>query len=1085
MHRYVPSPGASKVIGLDGEFGSGKSTILNMLSQKLIVSEPITRVWFFDCEQNYQGSIKSNFIELFTDVLLKDAANKASAEMLRSARDKALGRLFTYRKKTTSRVSAWAMALLTSLFFSATSFRELSVLFRGKEAADLWLYGVHALAFISPGLVLWGAKLAHRKVNEGDQKWSLLSLFKGSSDDYINEKIEVAKEVTPLDLKRTLSEQLSLVSNYQYVVILDNLDRLPKDSLRAVWSDLEIFTSVAAAANLTIIVPFCSTKVATYLKAEGDRQYDAKDFIAKKFPVIFRAPPVIASGWKGGFRQLWMHSFRSTHTDVVEHCALLLQRHTPMLNGLVTPRLQKKFINDIATTSLVVGDEPSLLSIAAHLLLCKYNDFSLDEILRVNGFSPEYEKEVGKPVSAGVAETKLLLSSILGDNMENGWEIQFLQIHFLTTSEIAIAELLDEPLAKAIEEGDCERLFELVSLFGFSDAFKRLLANHHPLTAFLPTIHIAHEKHGGDWIQDLLKTLNVARLPISNSKYDTTKHFYDALKYCIKHGFDSSLLAHHGASLREAFSQAIVSGYDSETIGEVGDSLGEYDRYLEALGLEADRYDAGNAAVVMHLLPIMKDLKVIRVDNFVLADTALEEANRQLASCNAHTFDLTPLPKGTLTAALKWAYGGRKLRTGIAKGIGAADVASLLMSCSNDSSQENALIGLALAEKVAPSSLVALQGLMATDNTMLVSAVAAILCIRQGDAASFATISDLGDVLASEVFKTLGRATLTSKMIITIFDTEEGGPQIVPYLKDLIQHDEIFSLDHGWIIQNFGVVVDCITDRTFGPNDLLKWLDGWDIRLEPAGKKVLEADQTLVNMVFAPDAILLPTFRNSAIDHLTSGERSPDDWYTCIQLASIKQIKVLEYIAAHEIAIANEANITSAITQYFTDTAGGELDMLLNAPQVRIIDILLKVLSSQQRTTIGIRLRTMVFDEALKSDNLAAILGRYGSLIPDLQPSSPGDIGRIVLFLQYAHDNAGDADGLVSFLDSRAEQISSFKYPKALKAAMVGAVKQLSDHAPNLNKRFAETRGFIGLFKKSGRKSAVRALESESKPGKI
>lgn len=188
MHRYIPAPGASKVIGLDGEFGSGKSTILNMLGHKMKVSEPSSRVWFFDCEQNYQGSIKSNFIELFTDVLLKDTSDKADAEVLRTARDKALGRLFTYRKKTTSRISAWALALLTSLFFSATSFRELSIIFRSSGETALWLYIVHVISFVSPGLVLWGAKLAHRRVREGGQKWSLLSLFKGSSDDYINEK---------------------------------------------------------------------------------------------------------------------------------------------------------------------------------------------------------------------------------------------------------------------------------------------------------------------------------------------------------------------------------------------------------------------------------------------------------------------------------------------------------------------------------------------------------------------------------------------------------------------------------------------------------------------------------------------------------------------------------------------------------------------------------------------------------------------------------------------------------------------------------------------------------------------------------
>lgn len=886
-----------------------------------------------------------------------------------------------------------------------------------------------------------------------------------------------------MDLKRTLSEQLALVSAFHYVVILDNLDRLPKDSLRAVWSDLEIFTSVAEASNLTVVVPFCSTKVATYLKAEGDRQYDAKDFIAKKFPIIFRAPPVIASGWKGGFRQLWAHSFQGAHADVVEHCASLLQRHTPMLNGLVTPRLQKKFINDIATTSLVVGDDPSLLSIAAHLLLCKYNDHPLDEILRVKGFSEDYEKAVGQSVAASVDETKMLLSSVLGSTMEKGWEIQFLQIHFLTSGEIAIAELLDAPLAKAIEEGAGERLFELSSLFGFSDALKRLMQQRHSLTAYLPTIHAAHQQHGGDWIRDMISVLNMAKLPISSPSNATGKKFYDAVKYCTEFGLDASLLDAHRDSLNKEVMDAVGAPYDAETIEHVTMTLVEYDQYLNAVGLESEEHTIEHAETVMHLLPVFEKLSVIRKTDFLLSQAGLANANQQIASCETHPLDLTPLPNASLIPALSWAYGRKKLNTGIHKGISATDVASLLKACTGDSEQESALLGLALAEKIDPSSQAVLQGLMAENDTMLVSAVAAIVCIREGNAAAFAQIADLNDVLESEVFRSLGRATLTSKIVISIFETEEGGAEIAPYLKELIQHDQIFSLNHAWIIQNFSALVNSVTDDLFKATDVLRWLNAWDIRLEPAGKKVAEADQTLIDMTFEPDAVLLPVFRQSAIDYLTSGERSVDEWYALIQSGASQQVSVLEYLAAKDLSIGNEADVTAAIVQVFADAAIAKAGTVLNARQLAMIDGLIGVLSSPQKTTIGIRLRPMVFDETLEPRHLAAILGRYGELIPDLQPSGPGDIGRIVLFLQYAHDNPGIADGLVTFLNDRAEQIASFKYPKALKEAMVGAVKQLERQAPDLNKQFAETRGFMGLFRKAQDKQVTRIAEPGSAEG--
>ncbi|MCW1936319.1 KAP family NTPase [Pseudomonas sp. MDMC_285] len=209
ISSYILNSESSRVIGLDGEFGSGKSSILHMLDVLLSERDQGYKVWFFDCEQNYQGSIKSHFIELFTEELMKsDSLSDGERDQLKANRDVALGREFTYRKKTTSRVSAWALALLTSLFFSSSSFKELSAISRSTDPVAVWVQILHWCSLLSPGLILGLAKLFHRKETVGGKSWSLLSLFKGSSDDYINEKIEIAKEVTPLDLKKTLYSQL-------------------------------------------------------------------------------------------------------------------------------------------------------------------------------------------------------------------------------------------------------------------------------------------------------------------------------------------------------------------------------------------------------------------------------------------------------------------------------------------------------------------------------------------------------------------------------------------------------------------------------------------------------------------------------------------------------------------------------------------------------------------------------------------------------------------------------------------------------------------------------------------------------------
>lgn len=92
------------------------------------------------------------------------------------------------------------------------------------------------------------------------KRWNISSLLKGSSDDQITETIEISKEVSPLDLKRALRNHLHAVRDHHFIIVIDNLDRLPRDVLRSVWSDLEIFTSVTGSENLSVIVPFAQQK---------------------------------------------------------------------------------------------------------------------------------------------------------------------------------------------------------------------------------------------------------------------------------------------------------------------------------------------------------------------------------------------------------------------------------------------------------------------------------------------------------------------------------------------------------------------------------------------------------------------------------------------------------------------------------------------------------------------------------------------------------------------------------------------------------------------------------------------------------
>ncbi|AHF68081.1 P-loop NTPase fold protein [Pseudomonas cichorii] len=1097
IHRHLLSDAPSKVVGLDGEFGSGKSSILYMLKSKLMAADSDFRVWVFDCEQNYQGSTKSNFIELFTDEVLKEVPHVSkAAEALKASRDRALGRLFEYSKRTTSRVSAWALALVASLFFAATSFRELFALSRSSHAAITgtspeavvltntlqdpfwWLVAVHLVSFFSPVLILIAAKLWHRKVQVGAQKWSLLSLFKGSSDDHIEEKIEVGKEVTPLDLKKTLLEQLSVVEDKRFVIILDNLDRLPKESLRSVWSDLEIFIEAATkAVNLTVIVPFCSSKVAEYLKADGDRRYDARDFIAKKFPVVFRSPPVITSGWKDGFRQLWKHTFPEIGGEVIEQSAQLLQRHSPMANNLVTPRLQKKFINDIATTALVVGEEISLLAVASHLLLCKYAELSLVEILRTDGFSAVYVKEIGEEQAGLVKDTKVLLGSTLGDSMETGWQIQFLQIHYLTSGDIAIAELLDTPLVEAFANEDHEALGRLTSLFGFSDAVKRLLSQGPVLASLLPTIVKAHQTREGDWIGTVLGLLNTSQLKLFGESQTGSEEFYDAVVYCKGHGLNGQLLATHGAQLKTNFMKILGSAFDQEQLPPAWNLLREYDNYLQAQGFGFEEIVVTRSEYVMHLLPDIAHLKVIKANGFTLASARLPDAQLQLVSCADHQIGVTVLPTECVVPALEWLYGERKLGAGITGGISAGDAALLAKFTGAAGEVENAVLGLGLATNVDPVVGAAVTTLLANNASPLIKAVAAVTFIRQSDADSLAQLDDLDNVFESSVFRALANASLTTGALFQLVADPQVGESIAGYLAYLIQGRRIGTLNCDWVTTKFSVLAQALAGVGLAEADIAAWLTAWDVHIEKACRDALKADVQLINVIMASDEKVLPSTRQGLLNQLTSNELARDEWVQMILAGAKQHQAILNGIVNIGVSIPTIPAVGDALIDVLTSLANGTVISPWGAAQYTMMDSLLKLLDAQQRDVIGIRLRSMLFAESVEPDDFAIPLSKYGHLIPDAQPSNPQEVQRIVLFLAYLSRNAESLPALAKFFDAKAEQIAAFRYSTELRNTMGEAVAKLSEITPTLYKNFAQTKGFKRLIQSL--KGAARDPEPE------
>lgn len=1062
MCDYIADDKNSRVIGLDGEFGSGKSSILKMLEQKLDKIDQNYKVWFFDCEQNYQGSIKSNFIELFTEELLeKVGADDKVRESLQDSRDRALGRQFTYTKNTISRVSSWALILVVALFFSTSSFKELFAIARLKDPVIAWMI-VHVVSFISPLFVLL---LAHHKLKNtkvGDQPWSIYHLFKGGSDDTITEKIKVAKEVTPLDLKRTLEDDLELIGELHYVVILDNLDRLPKDSLRAVWSDLEIFTWVAADNNITVIVPFCSNKIAKYLAPEGERTYDSRDFIAKKFPVVFRAPPIIAAGWKDGFYQLWQSTFPNAEKDVAEKCALLLQRHSPMRSKLVTPRLQKRFINDIATTSLTMGADIDVVCIGAHLLLCNYGDFPLEEVIRTDGFSNAFKKANEDFDDTDLNATKKLLGKHVGISLKNGWQIQFLQIHFLTNRTIAMAELIDEPLALSIEENNGDRFAELVSAFGFGDAFKRYLADEVYNADLIRVLAGASESLSEDDFKGVIRLLT-ENTKVFEGVLPNEGDFFDALKTCRLAGLSPASMELLTNEMAKLVKLDVNEAVDLETLASKRDRLSEYDRLIDALGVESVAFDVTSAAYFIHVFSEVDELKCVNLNHFKFVKAGLKSVHEHIVALPDSTA-VVPITDQQREILLDVINGSAKHGQDPRVAMAESDVLALSKSLATYPNNDAILFGLALSGELPDVALTQVLSQPTEGRTASQKAALAQILLSAKKLVDLASMEDLELVVESNVFKMLFRGAGYSDVLTTEYANPTVGKVVSKVLAWGIKSDAIWRLNHNNVSRNFTSVASAVLPYGVESQALFDWLDDWQRHFKADTDAIDKLDDAFVIKLVQSAEGQFENFKKILLEFYSANERSVEEWEPILLSDGANHIRLMEWAMKQE-GFTLGSNYRHATVELIKGIVIGHLTADARPDAVRSIKLLLAASDQAQRNLLGTELRNVVYADSGTAEPSVWLLKEFGNLIVDIQPASTAEVGKLMGVLDYLSAHTDQTRELLMYLEGRAKQIASFGYSEQLRDAMALAVSKHKKSAPKLYQAFARKTIFKGIFK--------------------
>lgn len=379
-------------VGLEGKWGSGKSTIIKILREKLS-GDKSTFFFNFDAWVHQGDPLRRAFLTgLITNAIDKKSFYRGDnggqlTEKWTLAREQLSKKIKVHTKSVQPIVSAFGKILFLSLFFMPVGASML--VSAGKSlgttnpasnsTVDKYFLMAGIIFTLLPILICFVDWLrSFRSSEKGNSLWAMfyqrghLSELAETSESLDSTTIEFQKifELFMSDLLKPTDAKL--------VIVLDNLDRITDEETASVWPVLRSFVDNLEYSNsnwfhrLWVIIPYAREGIETesydtcsqnepsmgeVSKADKEKESASTEkcdphFLDKIFQIKFFVPAPVLSNWRTYLEKLLKSAFGANCDATNSHLIyLLLTRHHGFLNP-PGPREIKNVINGMVATAL-------------------------------------------------------------------------------------------------------------------------------------------------------------------------------------------------------------------------------------------------------------------------------------------------------------------------------------------------------------------------------------------------------------------------------------------------------------------------------------------------------------------------------------------------------------------------------------------------------------------------------------------------------------------------------------------------------------------------------------------------------------
>lgn len=356
------------IIGIDGGWGSGKSNLVGMVEKELTDDskpELLGKYNFFtyDAWGHQNDYPRRSILEELTAFVTKGEDPILNSDDWRIRLDNLLAK----KKKTTTKTvpslnyAFVVLALMVALTPVINSIAEKIPTKEGKIIFTCLVYGA---------AIVWTCVKHYRNMKSHNQPVNLENFFTELFLIY-QDKIKEDEKYETISEREPSTRQFKdwmfdinkdLVTRGKFlVVVIDNMDRLPKLKVQELWSAIHSFFSEEKYTNIRVIVPFDRAHIRNAFQSEDIVQSKQKetneiavygdDFINKTFYIVYHVSPPILSEWKDYFVQQWRSAFGEE--DVVDNTVMMVY---DMMTKEHTPRKIVAFINEFVTIKNIADE---------------------------------------------------------------------------------------------------------------------------------------------------------------------------------------------------------------------------------------------------------------------------------------------------------------------------------------------------------------------------------------------------------------------------------------------------------------------------------------------------------------------------------------------------------------------------------------------------------------------------------------------------------------------------------------------------------------------------------------------------------